>query len=117
MAELSLQNVFGASATQNATTLTLNKAELAALVTAAGFTYTPTANDGVEKLFSALVFAASLNLNTTQRAVDTATRNIEINAPSAPAIIATTTGIFQRDSWTFNLFKPYTYAPLSSNDY
>jgi hypothetical protein len=117
MAELSLQNVFGASATQSATTFTVTKAEMAALVTAAGFTYTPTANDGAEKLFSALLFAASANLNSTQRAIDLVGRNIEIIAPSYPTIVSSSGVNYQRDGWTVNLYLPYTYSPLSANNY
>lgn len=117
MAELTLQNVLGASATQSDTSITITKSEIAALALAAGFVYTPTANDGAEKLFAAILFAASQNLNATNRAVDYTNRNIEIAAPNYPTIVSQANSNWQRDSWTVNLFKPFTYQALSANDY
>jgi hypothetical protein len=117
MAELTLQNVFGNSAVQTATTFTITKSEIAALAVAAGFTYTPSATDGAEKLFTALLMAASQNLNSTNRAADYTTRNVEISAPSYPSIISQNSTNWQRDSWTVNLYKAFNYANLSANDY
>jgi hypothetical protein len=117
MAELTLQNVFGNSAVQTATTVTFTKSELAALAAAAGFTYTPSATDGAEKLFSAILMAASQNLNSTNRAADYTTRNVEISAPSYPSIVSQNSTNWQRDSWTVNLYKAFNYANLSANDY
>lgn len=117
MAELTFQDVFGANATQTATTITFNKADLAAACAAAGFAYTPGAVDGAEKTFAAILFGASNKLNATNRELDLANRNIEIEKPAYPSIVSTTSGNYQRDIWTANLYKPFNYVPLTADSY
>ena len=105
MAQLPTTTVFGSNFTQTASTITISKTDLQALCTSAGFIYTPSATDDAEKLFAAIIFAASYNLNSTNRAVDYVNRHIEINPPSYPSIVVQNSTNYQRDGWTIELPK------------
>lgn len=59
MAEPTLTQVFGANASQNATTITITKADLAS----AG--YTPTETDSAEKILAAVIDKARQTLTST----------------------------------------------------
>lgn len=59
MSEPTLQEIFGANATQSATTITIDKANLTGLVASA--------TNRAESLFAALIATAATNMTTTAR--------------------------------------------------
>jgi hypothetical protein len=121
MAEPTLIQVFGASATQDADFLTIAKADLAAV----GLT-TGTSNDA-EKLLTAIIKLASQNLTTTARDGDENTtlnpdQNIAIELSEIPSFVSRDDGngtfeTFIRDTYTIQLDKAYNAMGIDPDDY
>lgn len=114
MAEPTLVQVFGAGATQNATTLTITKADLVA----AGLTVT--ASNTAESLLTAIVKLAMTTLSETNREsnLDQSVAIVESTIPSfTTRINGTTTTTYIRDTLSIELDKPYTSTGIDPDDY
>jgi hypothetical protein len=109
MAEPTLTQVFGTSAAQDATTLTITKADLTGL--------TPSANNTAESLLVAIIVKALSAL--TQTNFDSNTDQSIYIATGFPTF--TFRGInndsYRIDQFTINLAKPDTAATIDPDDY
>lgn len=77
MAEKTLVEVFGAGSSQNASEILISKSGLASLLSAAGFSFAPAANNSLDELIAALVCTGLTSLSPTEREVDKINRNVE----------------------------------------
>ncbi|MBN3924001.1 hypothetical protein [Nostoc sp. NMS4] len=109
MAEPTLTDVFGASATQTATTITITKADLSGL--------TPTSNNTPESLLTAIVLKAKTGLDKTT--FDTnLDQSIYIDL-GFPGFVfrGTNNDSYRVDQLTVNLAKPDTQSTIDPDDY
>lgn len=111
MAEPSLQNVFGASAAQTATTLTITKADFASIGLSAS-----AANTSESLLVAILLFAAQ-SLTENNRLTDLANRNIGIDYSGQDLITQGAGSVFLRDAYTISLYKSSTIAVIDPDNY
>ena len=111
MAEPTLQEVFGANATQDASTLTIRKSDLAIT----GFT--PGAGNTAESLLVALIALAAKSLSEANRTSDTANRNISVNYSGQDLVDQGTAGYFRRDAYSVLLYKTTQIATVNPDDY
>jgi hypothetical protein len=111
MAEPTLQEVFGSNATQTATTITINKSDLAIVGLTASATNT------AESLITALTLMASRSLTETNRASDTANRNVTLSYNGQDLIDQGTAGYFRRDIYSLLLYKTTALQTVNPNDY
>ena len=105
MAEPTLQAVFGANATQTATTISINKADIAE------FGLIPDANNTAESLLMSLIMHASKTLNEAQRISDPGVRQVAIDAIT-PDIFDDGINAYERKLWSVVVYLPYAEQPL-----
>lgn len=113
MAEPTITEVFGASATQNTTSLTIQKAPMAE------FGLTATGTNTAESLLGGIVAVAAKNCSEANRAGDRANRNLTIS-PAGFDVVEDPAGsgqYYRRDIYTVILYKSEPNTPLSLNDY
>lgn len=108
MAEPTLTEVFGASATQTATTLTITKADLTGL--------TASATNTAESLLAAIIFKAQTVLTEANRATDFPNRNITI-VNSTPQIVIQGSQNYRRDNLAISLYRLDAAGALDPDNY
>ena len=96
MAEPTLTQVFGAGASQTATTITLTKADLTGLVASS--------TNRAEELFVAIMLKAAAYLNETQRQLDPVNVNVSISA-GLPQFVIVGGSQYRRDILQAALYK------------
>jgi len=119
MAELMLPDMFGDGATQTATELRISKAGLAAVLTAAGYTFNPRADNSLDELVAAFICAGLARVNAEARAADPVARNVEFNYDptigfDSPTIDGQT---FNRHTVDVAFYKPITTPKLNPTDF
>ena len=111
MAEPTLQEIFGAGATQSATTITIFKADLPTL--------TASATNRGEQMFMAIILRGKQNLTTTARDADL-DRSIAIE-PSFDQITSRTVGTITNNYYQTGLSitaqKLNTNSVIDADDY
>jgi len=110
MAEPTLQEVFGAGATQTATTITILKADLG---------ITATANNRGEQLFAGIVKKATTNLTTANFATN-ADQSIVINTGFDSLVYRTINNVqttYLQNQLTINFAKIQTSVGITPDDY
>lgn len=108
MAEPTLTEVFGAGATQTATTLTITKANLTSLIASA--------NNRAEELLVAILLNAAINLTDAQRQADVTNRNVTI-AAGLPSFVTSNQLQFRRDILNVLLYKADSGSNIVPGDY
>jgi len=119
MPELPITAMFGTGSSQTATELRISKSGLAAVLTAAGYSFTPKADNTLDELVAALVCAGLVVLTPEARTQDPTTRNIEFNFDPAigfdsPTIDGQT---FQRHTVDIAFYKPIVTPQINPTDY
>lgn len=112
MAEPTLQQVFGANATQDATKITIQKADLA------GVGLTASANNSAESLLVAIL----LNAKTTLTPANYETnidQSITIETPgfNAQSLVTRNNTQYRQYTQTVNLYKVDSSAALNPDDF
>lgn len=114
MAEITLTQVFGAGAIQDATTLTILKSDLVAVG------LTASANNNGESLLTAILKLASTNL-TTENRDNNIDQSIVVDTDNTPVFTTrtsgTTTNTYIRDTITVELDKLYGSTGIDPDDY
>ncbi|WP_427159412.1 hypothetical protein ACQFX9_25835 [Aliinostoc sp. HNIBRCY26] len=114
MAELSLTDIFGANAVQDATTLTITKADLVDVGLTTGTTI------AAEKLLVAIIKKAAIKCNPDDRETN-ADQSVSIEASTVPTfatrVINNVTSPYIRDTFTVELDKAYTSTGIDPDDY
>ena len=107
MAEHTLQQIFGANATQTATTLTLTKADLAGL--------TPSGTNTAESLFVAILLKAS-EILTEANLQTNGDQSISI-VNSFDSLVSRNNQSYRQKTYSVNLQKIDAGMAISPNDY
>lgn len=107
MAEPTLQQVFGAGATQTATTITITKADLTGL--------TASATNTAESLFVALLLKAGASL-TDANLQTNPDQSISI-VDSFESLVTRNNTSYRQKTYSVNLQKLDANTPISPNDY
>lgn len=107
MPKPTLTEVFGAGATQTATTVTILKADLPGL--------TPAANNTAESLVVAIALKTKANLTTTAREGDI-DRRVAIESGFSQILTRNNTP-YRQDSVTISFQKPDTASAIDPDDY
>lgn len=110
MAEPTLPEVFGANATQTATTITIDKANLGIV----GFN--PAASNSAESIFVALVLMAQRVLTEENRAGDAINRGVTVFY-SGQDLINQGSQNYRRDAYSVLLYKQQSLSPVVPGDY
>ncbi len=77
MAELTLEQALGTGTTQTPTTFVISKSGMAALLSAAGYTFTPKDVNSVDELFAAVTCCGLASLTPEVRDADPDNKNLE----------------------------------------
>ena len=109
MAEPTLQQIFGANATQTATTLTISKADLAAVGLSASATNT------AESLLVALLLKAGASLTDANLQANP-DQSISI-VDSFESLVTRNNTSYRQKTYSINLQKLDANTPISPNDY
>jgi len=109
MAEPTLQEVFGANATQDATDIVIKKADLAGL--------TPSASNTAESLLSGILLTAKPTLSSTNFASNIDQSLSIENGFSSFTTRGTNNAAYRVDQLNVNLAKLDTGATLDPDDY
>jgi archaellum component FlaF (FlaF/FlaG flagellin family) len=107
MAEPTLQNLFGASATQTATTLTIAKADLTGL--------TPSANNTAESLLVAILLLAAEN--ATQEAQDADPDRQIVIERGLDSLVTRNNQTYRSYSYTVDMQRIDTGSTVSPSDF
>ncbi|MBE9011033.1 hypothetical protein IQ250_12530 [Pseudanabaenaceae cyanobacterium LEGE 13415] len=110
MAEPTLADVFGANATQNETSITIQKADLQALG------LTPAATNRAESILVAIVMRATSALTEVNRAQDLTNRHVTVNY-AGQDLIDQSGNAFRRDAYSVLLYKSTQLATIDPDDY
>ncbi len=112
MAEPTLADIFGAAATQTATTLTIAKADLTALG------LTATATNTAESLFVALLLKAKAVLTPTASETNP-DQSVTVAEPdfNAQTLVTRNNQTYRQSSFTVNLQKLDAGSVINPNDY
>ena len=110
MSEPTLAEVFGASASQTSTTLTITKSDLAIVG------LTASSSNTAESLLLALILFSQRNLTETNRSTDTANRNLSVSY-GGQDLVQQGTDNFRRDVFSVLAYKSTTLATVDPNDY
>lgn len=112
MAEPTLTDIFGAGATQDATTLTIVKANLPGL--------TASANNTGEALLTGILKCAAVNANETNRDSNI-DQSVVIDLTQTPSFVTrtngSTTNTYIRNTITVELDKSYGNVDIDPDDY
>lgn len=109
MAEPTLTEVFGASATQDGTDLVIKKADLPAA------NFTPASNNRAEQLFVALLQKVAVKLNETNQTADS---DIQITVEPSFSSVTTVNDVnYKVFTYTVSLRKPDTDTIIKPNDF
>jgi hypothetical protein len=109
MAAPTLTQVFGANASQTSTTITINKADLAAVG------LTASANNTADSLLAAIIAQAETALADTNVATNTGqTIGISDGFPSITIISGSN---YLVNSKTVNFYKPFSTSTFDPDDY
>ena len=112
MAEPTLQQVFGDNASQNATTLTISKADLSSLG------LTPSANNSAESLFVAILLKAKqyLSVANYEANID---QSITIATPdfNAQSLVTRNNQQYRQFQEVVNLYKVDSSSTIDPDDY
>jgi hypothetical protein len=108
MAEPTLQQVFGSNAVQDATTLTISKADLTGL--------TASANNTAESLLVALILKAETYLNDTNQA-NNIDQSVSITTATTPSFTNRNNVVYIRDSITVEIDKIAPTLTIDPDDY
>jgi hypothetical protein len=110
MAEPTLQQVFGANATQDTTTLTISKADLTGL--------TASANNSAESLFVAILLKAKSYLTATNYEANI-DQSITIETPgfNAQSLVTRNNVQYRQYSETVNLYKVDSSSAIDPDDF
>jgi hypothetical protein len=119
MAEISLTDMFGNGSTQTATEVRISKPGLQALLTAAGYTFTPKESNSVDELLAAFICAGLVALNPDVRKVDPINRNVEFSYDptlnfDSPTIDGQT---YNRHTIEAIFYRPITTPKLNPSDF
>jgi len=110
MAEPTLTEVLGAGATQDATTLTIAKADLASVG------LTASASNSVESLLVALILKAQAYLNDTNQA-NNIDQSVSITTATTPSFTNRNNTVYIRDAITIEIDKPSPSLTIDPDDY
>lgn len=113
MPEPTLVEVFGTSASQTSSALTIQKAPMAE------FGLTAIAENKGEALFAGTVCVAAKNLTEANRALDRTNRNVTVT-PAGFDVVEDPPGsgqYFRRDIYTVILYKSEPATPLDLDNY
>lgn len=110
MAEPTLQDVFGTGATQNSTSITIQKSDLAA----AGLT--AAATNTAESILVAVLKLATDKLTEVARSQDLATRHVTVNY-NGQDLIDQGGSYYRRDAYSILLYKTTALQTINPNDY
>lgn len=110
MAEPTLTDIFGTGATQDLSTITIQKSALAAKG------LTPSANNNAESLLVALLLIMKDALTETARATDIDNRQVTIFYQGQD-LINQAAKDFRRDSFSIMLYKQTALAAIDPSDY
>ncbi|WP_392533762.1 hypothetical protein [Nostoc sp. C117] len=108
MAEPTLQQVFGANATQNSTTLTITKADLLTLTASSGNT--------AESLLTAILLTAKSYLTTANQDAN-ADQSVTISDGFVPSFTIRNNVTYRQDDLTVSLQKAAGSTALDADDY
>jgi hypothetical protein len=111
MSEPTLQDIFGASATQTASSITIQKADLTGL--------NPSPTNGAEQIFAALISRSQAALTATNQAANPE-QNITVVAGFDSITYRTVAGIskqFYQRVYNVNLQSPNNPTPIDPNAY
>lgn len=111
MAEPTLTEVFGANATQDANTLIISKADLAAVG------LTPSATNRAEALLVALIKKWQLALNPTRQNENADIQITIEKGDFSSSIVFRNNASYRQDTYTINLQKVDTSAIVDPDDY
>jgi hypothetical protein len=119
MPELSIEAIFGTGTAQTATTFTISKSGLAAILTAAGYSFNPKADNSADELMAALICAGLVNLSPANREVDPINRNVELSYDSTINFDTTTLNgqTYNRHTVSVNFYKPIATPKLNPSDF
>ncbi|BAZ66277.1 hypothetical protein NIES4106_53560 [Fischerella sp. NIES-4106] len=109
MAEPTLQQVFGANATQDANTITISKADLASIG------LTASANNTAESLFAAIIAKAQQQLTSTNQ-----TENIEqsvVIEDGFQSLVTRNNATYRQVTKTITFEKPDNSGTFDPDDY
>ena len=106
--EPSLQAVFGAGATQTATTVTILKSDLPGL--------TPAADNRAESLLVAILLKAKATLTTANQETNIE-QSITINDGFVPSFVIRNNNQYRQDDITVSLQKPAGSIAIDPDDY
>ncbi|BAY89655.1 MULTISPECIES: hypothetical protein [unclassified Tolypothrix] len=110
MAEPTLQQVFGAGATQDATSITILKADLVST----GFT--SATSNRAEQIFVAILLKADDYLNETNQGTD---NDIQVTIADSgyPSIVTRNNAQYRQTTYNVNLQKADSGSTVDPNDY
>lgn len=111
MAEPTLQEVFGANATQSATDIVIKKADLASTGLVAAV------DNKAEQLFVGMLLRSAATLTEASRQSDQSNRNVTVYYGGQDLTGNASTGTFRRDAYSVLLYKPRALDPVSPSDY
>lgn len=119
MAEKTLTEVFGAGSSQTATEWRINKTDLAAILAAAGYSFTADANNSVDQLIAGIICAGLIALKASDREADPTNRNVEFRYDPAinydsPTLNGQT---YSRHTVEVAFYKPIPVPQISPADY
>lgn len=119
MPEQSITDVFGAGSSQTATEFRISKPGLAAILTAAGYTFTAKADNTVDELVAAFICAGLAQMSPTARAIDPINRNIEFSYDPAIGFDSPTSDgqTFNRHTVDVAFYKPIATPKLNPSDF
>lgn len=108
MAEYTLEQIFGTGATQNISTITIQKSAFPSL--------TPTAANTAESLLVSLMILWLTNLTEANRVTDEANRQISFTDAGVDVVAGQTADYFRR-SYALSLYKLFVVATLDPDEY
>lgn len=110
MAAPTLQDIFGTGATQDVSTITIQKSALQAV----GLTPSPT-NDP-QALLAAIALIAKNSLTETNRATDMVNRKVTLTYVGQDLVVQSSQN-YRRDLFYFALYKTTDLATIDPDDY
>ncbi len=110
MAEPTLAEVFGGSATQDGNSVVFWKAEL-------GSGFTPALTNRDESIYAALILKGRSALTPEQRATDLVNRNITVEYVGQDLVDQGGGNVFLRDTFQVSLYKPTSFADVVPDNY